>query len=151
MRHIATINMQCETCKHEILKHTEDPCSGCKTYSNWDQSLTLNFYQQATARTDSHTSHKEAVLNFALGIAGEAGEIVDLVKKRMFHGHEMDKEKLKNELGDQLWYIARMAARFDLSLEEVAQGNIDKLKRRYPMGFNSSDSVERRDTNDCKG
>ena len=131
----------CGNCKH---KGKVDICFSCCWIDKWEaKPMGFNEYQQATERTDNHTSHKEAVLNFALGIAGEAGEIVDLVKKRMFHGHAMDKEKLRGELGDQLWYIARMAARFDITLEEVAQGNIDKLNRRYPDGFSQQKSINR--------
>lgn len=134
----------CGNCVH--ISSCQEICDN--EYSSWElgEITTLNEYQYATARTDSHTSHKEAVLNFALGIAGEAGEIVDLVKKRMFHGHPMDMEKLKGELGDQLWYIARMAARFDLTLEKVAQANIDKLMTRYPEGFSQEKSINRVDT-----
>jgi NTP pyrophosphatase (non-canonical NTP hydrolase) len=150
-----TEKRNCSTCEHVISQVDMEPCKRCLLdfkSSMWQEIeimkkeiaiTTLNEYQQATARTDSHTSHREAVLNFALGIAGEAGEIVDLVKKRMFHGHAMDKEKLKGELGDQLWYISRMAARFDITLEEVAQGNIDKLKHRYPDGFDKQKSINR--------
>lgn len=117
------------------------------------QMNSFNAYQQATERTDNHAldtalgdplaHQKEAMTNLALGIAGEAGEIVDLVKKVVYHGHEIDKEKFRGELGDLMWYIARMTARVGLTLEEVTQGNIDKLKRRYPEGFDKEKSINR--------
>lgn len=104
---------------------------------------TLNDYQIATGRTDNHTEKERAITNLALGIAGEAGEIVDIVKKVIYHGHPMDSDKMRDELGDQMWYIARMAAWFGLTLEEVAQGNVDKLMRRYPDGFDKDKSINR--------
>lgn len=105
--------------------------------------MSLNQYQEATSRTDSHTFVKEALNNFAFGIMGESGEVVDLIKKVLFHGHPIDKEKFKAELGDVMWYVARIAQWAGLSLEEVAQGNIDKLKKRYPDGFSKEKSINR--------
>lgn len=139
------IEKSCDTCASSGRPSYVDPCAGCHTYKNWDEKpiTTLNQYQQATARTDSHTNKNDAILNFALGIAGEAGEIVDIVKKMVYHGHVLDKDKMCAELGDLSWYIARMAARYDLTLEEVARGNIDKLKRRYPSGFDKDRSINR--------
>jgi NTP pyrophosphatase (non-canonical NTP hydrolase) len=83
------------------------------------------------------------MLNFALGLAGEAGEIVERVKKFYFHGHPLDEEAVIKELGDLLWYINAMADRIGAPLEEVACRNIDKLMKRYPQGFTIHDSVNR--------
>jgi len=105
--------------------------------------ITLNEYQQSTARTDSHDNQRDALTNFAFGICGEAGEIVDLVKKVVFHGHSIDVDKFKHEIGDQLWYLARTAEWVGLSLEEVAQANIEKLQKRYPDGFDKDKSINR--------
>ena len=104
---------------------------------------TLNEYQDATDRTDNHTDNIKAVINFGLGIAGESGEIVDLVKKVIYHGHVADQEKFKAELGDLMWYIARLADRLGLTLEEVANYNIEKLQKRYPDGFSQQKSINR--------
>ncbi len=141
----------CSTCKN-IKKSMEiDPCKACvetDCLDLWEEKdlETFDQYQQATARTDNHTNDKEAILNFALGIAGEAGEIVDIVKKLIFHNHPADKEKMRDELGDQLWYVTRMASRYGLTLEEVAKANIDKLKKRYPDGFSQEKSINREES-----
>jgi NTP pyrophosphatase (non-canonical NTP hydrolase) len=71
----------------------------------------------------------------ALGLAGEAGEVADLIKKGIFHQKGLDKENLKKELGDVLWYLTALCSDLGLSLEEVMQHNIKKLKARYPEGY----------------
>lgn len=80
----------------------------------------------------------------SLGIAGEAGEVADYVKKHLGHDHDLDREKLKKELGDVLWYISTLASANDLSLQDVAQTNINKLAARYPDGFNTEHSKNRK-------
>ncbi|QAA35234.1 nucleotide pyrophosphohydrolase [Clostridium manihotivorum] len=85
-------------------------------------------------------------MNGALGLGGEAGEVQDYIKKVLFHGHKLDKEKLKEELGDVLWYIGYLAYIQGMTLEEIAIANIEKLLLRYPNGFNFKDSIMRRDT-----
>lgn len=79
----------------------------------------------------------------ALGIAGEAGEVADLLKKHLFHGHPLDKEKLRKELGDVAWYLCAIASEHDIPFSEVLEENIEKLKRRYPEGFSEKASQER--------
>lgn len=81
----------------------------------------------------------------ALGIAGEAGEVADYVKKVVGHRHPLDREKMAKELGDVLWYLAVLAERFGYSLDQVAQMNVDKLRRRYPDGFSPERSLARAD------
>ena len=79
----------------------------------------------------------------ALGLAGEAGEVVDYLKKVIFHGHKLDVDKLTEELGDVLWYIAAIASVYDIELEQVASENLSKLWHRYPNGFDPKRSQER--------
>lgn len=81
----------------------------------------------------------------ALGLAGEAGEVVDYLKKVHFHGHELDRQVVKKELGDVMWYIANLANLYDLTLTEIMQANVDKLRERYPEGFTKEDSLARVD------
>jgi NTP pyrophosphatase (non-canonical NTP hydrolase) len=83
------------------------------------------------------------MLNGALGLCGEAGETADIVKKHFFQGHDLDKEDLKNEMGDCLWYIAVLAHSAGIELHEVARYNIEKLKKRYPDGFSFEKSINR--------
>ncbi len=79
----------------------------------------------------------------AVGLAGESGEVAELIKKGVFHGHGVDHEKLKKELGDVLWYVAGLCRIYSISMEEVMRANIKKLKIRYPNGFNCEDSINR--------
>jgi NTP pyrophosphatase (non-canonical NTP hydrolase) len=81
----------------------------------------------------------------AMGLAGEAGEAVDLLKKIMFHGKLASKDALAKELGDVLWYLANVAADHGLTLQSVADLNIDKLERRYPHGFSAEQAEKRKD------
>ena len=67
----------------------------------------------------------------ALGVGGEAGEVMEIIKKGFRPGRTIDIEHLKEELGDVLWYVAVLADTYDLDLEEIALNNIDKLAKRY--------------------
>lgn len=78
---------------------------------------------------------EQSLCNAALGIAGESGELVDLVKKEVFHGVPMDGVKLLGELGDVLHYVAWLADEYELTLEDVFNYNLAKLNIRYPDGF----------------
>lgn len=82
----------------------------------------------------------------ALGLAGEAGEVAEMVKKGILHQHGLFYEKMAKELGDCLWYIAALCTKMELDMGEVMAANIEKLKIRYPDGFSSADSVARVDT-----
>jgi NTP pyrophosphatase (non-canonical NTP hydrolase) len=79
----------------------------------------------------------------ALGLAGEAGEFANLVKKMTAHGHPFDSEALEDELGDVLWYLAEAATAAGLNLERIAELNVKKLLNRYPDGFKEEDSIHR--------
>jgi NTP pyrophosphatase (non-canonical NTP hydrolase) len=103
----------------------------------------LNDYQRAALRTAHDMSAEERLLNAVLGLAGEAGEVADLVKKQRFHGHDIDSQKLIDELGDILWYVALAADSLGAPLEQVAERNVAKLLRRYPEGFSEQASRER--------
>ena len=83
----------------------------------------------------------------ALGLAGEAGEVADLVKKDLCHGVPQARELFEKELGDVLYYLAVVAHQRGLRLSDVAAGNVRKLEARYPNGFNTADSIARRDLN----
>ena len=108
--------------------------------------MLVNDFQQACERTwNTDQAPKEEWSNAALGLAGEAGEVVDYLKKVLFHGHTMDGAKLAKELGDVLFYTAILATLGGYSLAEVMQMNIDKLKARYPDGFTTAASVNRKE------
>lgn len=86
---------------------------------------------------------KDVLINSVMGLCGESGEAIDIVKKWLAQGHELDKERLAKELGDVAWYLAEAATALDLSLEQILQANIDKLKKRYPDGFEVERSLVR--------
>lgn len=77
------------------------------------------------------------ILNACLGLSGEVGEFNDIIKKWIFHEKELDISHLEKECGDILWYIALMCNSFGWNLDEIMQMNIDKLKARYPEGFDT--------------
>jgi len=77
----------------------------------------------------------------ALGLAGEGGEVVDVVKKALFHGKPLDREKLLEEMGDQLWYYQCLLEAVDASFAEVVQKNEAKRKARYPGGFKKGGGI----------
>ncbi len=106
----------------------------------------FDVYQQLAERSSGlqgNRQHRDRVVNAALGLSGESGEVCDLLKKHFGHGHELNEEKLAEELGDLLWYVAEMASAFGLSLGEIAAGNIAKLRKRYPEGFSQEASRNR--------
>ena len=77
------------------------------------------------------------IINGLFGLSGEVGELTDMVKKWIFHEKELDEDHAKKELGDVMWYIAMICESFGWSLYEIMQMNIDKLKKRYPDGFDT--------------
>ncbi|NLM25584.1 MAG: nucleoside triphosphate pyrophosphohydrolase family protein [Firmicutes bacterium] len=101
-------------------------------------------YQEDAKRTlNTEVSGNYKFANLGMGLAGEAGEVCDYLKKVVFHGHNLDKDKLRDELGDVLWYLANLAAAIDVPLSEIAKQNVAKLKKRYPNGFEASRSQKR--------
>ena len=101
----------------------------------------LSNYQAHALRTEDTTRPlRERLTHASMGLAGEAGEVVDLLKKYVFHGHDFDSAKVRDELGDVLWYVAALAAACELSLDEVAEHNAAKLRARYPDGFSEEAS-----------
>lgn len=110
--------------------------------------MTINEYQTAAMRTSSKDIlPSEHLMNGALGLAGESGEVADIVKKVFMQGHPMDREHLAKELGDVCWYIAETATAIGYDLETIMQMNIDKLLARYPDGF-STEKSQHRETGD---
>ena len=107
--------------------------------------MKVNEYQKLAMRTlNPELDKKDVLINSVMGLCGESGEAIDIVKKWLAQGHELDKEHLAKELGDIAWYLAEAATALDLSLEEILKANIEKLERRYPEGFDTRKSVERK-------
>lgn len=105
--------------------------------------LTANEYQREALRTAGDHAGNSLLINGVMGMNGEAGECIDIVKKHLFQGHELDKEKLAKELGDVAWYLAVTAHAIGYTLEDVMRGNMKKLRARYPAGFDPKKSLHR--------
>ena len=108
--------------------------------------MTGNEYQRLAMTTlNPALSKRDVLINGVMGLCGESGEAIDIVKKHLHQGHELDKEKLIKELGDIAWYLAETAYALDVDLDEVLEKNIAKLKARYPEGFDTEKSIHRTD------
>ena len=108
--------------------------------------MQVNEYQKAAMATLNPTLDKKDVLiNSVMGLCGESGEAIDIVKKWLMQGHTLDKAHLIKELGDVAWYLAEAATALDVPLEAVFQGNLDKLRQRFPNGFDVGASVNRKE------
>lgn len=118
--------------------------------NSWNPStiagVDFNVYQTVAMKTAPDLSRLDALLSSALGLTGEAGEFADLIKKAVFHGHELnsaERGKLKKELGDILWYVALGCSALEVGMGVVAQENLNKLAKRYPEGFDPNRSINR--------
>lgn len=106
--------------------------------------MEVNEYQRLAMTTlNPALSKKDVLINSVMGLCGESGEAIDIVKKWLHQGHELDKEHLAKELGDIAWYLAEAATALDLPLDQILRDNIDKLKRRFPEGFDTNRSIDR--------
>ena len=106
--------------------------------------MEINDYQTLAMTTlNPALSQKDVLINSVMGLCGESGEAIDIVKKWLAQGHQLDKEHLAKELGDIAWYLAEAATALDLNLEDILEANIEKLKKRYPEGFDIHRSLER--------
>ena len=101
------------------------------------------YSESAMVTVNRGLEKREMLINGAMGLCGESGEVIDILKKHLFHGHELDREHLLEELGDVAWYLNEAAYALDSSLEEIFDRNIAKLKKRYPDGFDKNRSINR--------
>lgn len=106
--------------------------------------MTINEYQALAMTTlNPALSKKDVLINSVMGLCGESGEAIDIVKKWLAQGHKLDRTHLAKELGDIAWYLAEAATALEIPLEDILQANLDKLKKRYPDGFNAQNSLIR--------
>ena len=104
--------------------------------------MEINEYQKLAMRTANPECKN--LSNVGLGLAGEAGECADEIKKHLHHGHPLNRAKLIKELGDVAWYLALGCEVLGEDLEDILRENIDKLRARYPEGFDSDKSLHRK-------
>lgn len=106
--------------------------------------MTLDDYERSAARTmNARLPDDDRLLDAAAGLAEEGGEVLSLVRKHRFQGHELDRDRLAKELGDALWCLTAVARSAGLTLDAIAAANLDKLRRRYPEGYSDERSRER--------
>lgn len=106
--------------------------------------MTINEYQKLALRTiNPELSPKEQLLNGLMGLCGESGEAIDIMKKHLAQKHDLDKEHLANELGDVAWYLAVASYFLGCDLETIMDKNIEKLRKRYPVRFEADLSINR--------
>jgi len=106
--------------------------------------IDIKTYQQQAGVTANTTLPPKIRLAVAgLGLAGEAGEVADHIKKHIGHDHTLDRDRVSKELGDVLWYVAEICTVLGFDMAEVAGQNLAKLGKRYPNGFDSERSRNR--------
>ncbi len=106
--------------------------------------MEINEYQKLAMMTLNPKIEKDRIIiNAVMGLSAESGEATDLVKKHLFQGHGLDKDEMIEELGDIAWYLAEAATALDIELDEVFKANIEKLKKRFPQGFDPDRSMNR--------
>ena len=110
-----------------------------------DASSIIAIYPTIVMKTCNHLGFPETLSDIGLGLAGEAGEVVDIIKKHLYHGHELDVNELILELGDILYYICWLCLRLGVDFAELCFENMAKLNDRYPDGFSSEKSIHRKE------
>jgi NTP pyrophosphatase (non-canonical NTP hydrolase) len=106
--------------------------------------MTFAEYESLAGRTtNTKLSDRDLLLDSAAGLAEEAGEILAHVRKHAFQSRAIERERLSEELGDALWCLAMTAKHAGMSLEEIAQSNVRKLRARYPDGYRDRPSTEK--------
>jgi len=108
-----------------------------------EDEMTLNEYQELAARTIPKKLCTMQIMDHAkCGLVGEIGEIMSIYQKQ-YQGHEVDPKHVKKELGDTMWFIAEFATAMGWTLDDICGDNIEKLRKRYPEGFEENRSKNR--------
>ena len=125
--------------------HTDKDVERLLTLSDIKKSMTINEYQQEALRTEpkDRMTKTDRMLNGLMGLNCEAGEAIDILKKHLLQGHELNKQHLAKELGDIAWYLAVSADAIGYSLEDIFRMNVEKLRARYSEGFDVQASINR--------
>lgn len=108
--------------------------------------MRLREYQEQSKRTlNQSLDKKDQLTNMIIGVMGESGEVADIIKKSLYQGHDLDREKISEEIGDVMFYIVNLCNILELDLETIISNNYFKLLNRYPNGFEVARSVNRQD------
>ena len=108
----------------------------------------LDVFQEEALRSMRNDLPYEAICsNMCMGLAGETGETVDIFKKHIYQGKDLDINDVIEEIGDILWYIANLCNVNKITMKECMDSNVEKLRKRYPNGFSVKDALERADKN----
>jgi NTP pyrophosphatase (non-canonical NTP hydrolase) len=95
----------------------------------------LEIYQRMCKMTAKKFDNEDKeILTWGLGIAGEAGDVASCIKKTFIHDNDQ-RQGIRENIGDTLWYAAMICNYFNWNMEEILEENIEKLKKRYPKGF----------------
>jgi NTP pyrophosphatase (non-canonical NTP hydrolase) len=99
-----------------------------------------DFYVDLPDRQERFKNNTE-LLHACLGLSGETGEVIDIIKKHLAYGKTLDMDKLEEELGDVIHYLSRVADLTGLTLQDMMDNNLKKLKKRYPSGYTNQDAI----------
>ena len=102
-------------------------------------------YQRMSKRTlpSEGVTRRDLLANMSMGLAGESGEVVDLLKKHLYQDHDLDVAKVSEEVGDLMWYVANLCNVMNIDMGDCMEANVDKLRRRYPNGFDAERSINK--------
>jgi NTP pyrophosphatase (non-canonical NTP hydrolase) len=115
-----------------------------REYFDFVNQLGLQRANVSIRKDESHTEEMSfCLLHMVLGMVTESGEIADLLKKHMVYARPLDKTKLKDELGDLLFYLCGALIDLGSSLDEIIAMNMAKLKARYPNGYSHQSANNR--------
>lgn len=145
------VNCDCLVCASEYMPSKKQPdfqtnSSSVFLSATEDNHIrTFADYQADANRTEIEGTIEAKLLKNTLGLAGEVGELVELVKKSVYHGTPMARHALVEEIGDVLWYLSQFARVNGIGLEECAEKNILKLRVRFPEGWSQEAANARAD------
>jgi NTP pyrophosphatase (non-canonical NTP hydrolase) len=132
--------MEDKMCRSDWSELARRECGGLCRNST---PTTMGAYRRQALKTCKDEDREKALSHHALGVAGEAGEVADHVKKYLHHGRNLDTDAVIDELGDVLWHLTALADAVGSSLEQVALRNVEKLQARYPDGFEEGGGMRR--------
>ena len=109
------------------------------------ESNTEIFQREARRSLRDDLPYEAMCSNMCMGLAGEIGEVIDIMKKHIYQGKVLDITDVIEEVGDVLWYIANFCNVNNITMDECMESNIKKLRKRFPNGFTIKDANQRKD------